>query len=133
MKHKGEEFTIHLWDTAGQEEYDRLRPLSYPGTDIVLLCFSLIQRSTLDYIKEKVPFCCQLVLALCPFFIACLRIEKLICLCFCIIFDFKWNREVTHYLPDAPKLLVGLKLDLRDEKAIDPNENVFAPVTTDMV
>lgn len=47
---------MHLWDTAGQEEYDRLRPLSYPGTDVVLLCFSLIQTSTLEYIKEKVFF-----------------------------------------------------------------------------
>jgi len=44
---------LHLWDTAGQEDYDRLRPLSYPGTDIVLLCFSTISQSSCDAVKEK--------------------------------------------------------------------------------
>eukprot|EP00727_Mastigamoeba_balamuthi_P013319 m51a1_g861 putative ras-like gtp-binding protein rho1 (310) ;mRNA; f:806323-807646 len=45
--------SLHLWDTAGQEEYDRLRPLSYPGTDVVLLCFSTISLSSYEAVTEK--------------------------------------------------------------------------------
>jgi len=50
---KGRTVTLRLYDTAGQEEYDRLRPLSYPGTNIVLLCFSVASRATFDAISTK--------------------------------------------------------------------------------
>ena len=35
------EIELTLWDTAGQESYDRLRPLSYSQTDVILICFSI--------------------------------------------------------------------------------------------
>ena len=47
----GEEIELSLWDTAGQEAYDRLRPLAYPNTDVVLLCFS-IERYRSGFLKK---------------------------------------------------------------------------------
>jgi small GTP-binding protein len=40
----GEPYTLGLFDTAGQEDYDRLRPLSYPQTDVFLVCFRNVVR-----------------------------------------------------------------------------------------
>ena len=44
---------LALWDTAGQEDYDRLRPLSYPDTDVILMCFSIDNPDSLENIPEK--------------------------------------------------------------------------------
>ena len=38
---------------AGQEDYDRLRPLSYPDTDVILMCFSVDSRDSLENIQAK--------------------------------------------------------------------------------
>lgn len=40
--------------STGQEEYDRLRALCYPQTDVFLMCFSLISPSSFENIKIRV-------------------------------------------------------------------------------
>ena len=45
--------SLGLFDTAGQEDYDRLRPLSYPETDVFLVCFSVVSPSSFENVKEK--------------------------------------------------------------------------------
>ncbi|XP_041459616.1 ras-like GTP-binding protein RHO [Lytechinus pictus] len=49
----GKQVELALWDTAGQEDYDRLRPLSYPDTDVILMCFSIDNPDSLENIPEK--------------------------------------------------------------------------------
>merc|ERR1712137_1506497 len=93
--YKGEPFLLHMWDTAGQEGYDRLRPLSYPGTDVVILCFSLVNESTFESIREK------------------------------------WNPEINHYIEGIPKILVGTKLDMREQKITDSSLTKYEEITTE--
>ncbi|XP_075057482.1 rho-related GTP-binding protein RhoB-like [Mixophyes fleayi] len=49
----GKQVELDLWDTMGQEDYDRLRPLSYPDTDVILMCFSVDSPDSLENIPEK--------------------------------------------------------------------------------
>lgn len=50
----GEEpVTIGLWDTAGQSDYDQIRPLSYPKTDVFLMCFALNSRTSFENVRDK--------------------------------------------------------------------------------
>ncbi len=79
----GKPINLGLWDTAGQEvrklndcvllccavmccaqyhklmcsllqDYDRLRPLSYPQTDVFLICFSLVSQPSYENVRSKV-------------------------------------------------------------------------------
>ena len=49
----GNFISLNLWDTAGQEDYDRLRPLSYPQTDVFLMCFSIASPISFDHVQQK--------------------------------------------------------------------------------
>jgi GTPase SAR1 family protein len=49
----GKTISLGLWDTAGQEDYDRLRPLSYPQTDVFLICFSLVSPPSYENVRTK--------------------------------------------------------------------------------
>ena len=44
---------LSLWDTIGDEAYDRLRPLCYPGADIFLICFSIAENVSFESVKQK--------------------------------------------------------------------------------
>ncbi|KAI9299283.1 small GTPase superfamily, partial [Cunninghamella echinulata] len=76
----GRVIELALWDTAGQEEYDRLRPLSYPETNVILICFAIDQPTSFANVQDR------------------------------------WLPEVTHFCENVPKLLVGTKSDLREDR-----------------
>ncbi len=44
---------LGLFDTAGEEDFDRLRPLSYSDTDVVLICFSVNYPPSASNVIEK--------------------------------------------------------------------------------
>ena len=49
----GKPINLALFDSAGQEDYDRLRPLSYPQTDVFLVCFSIASPTSLENVRTK--------------------------------------------------------------------------------
>mmetsp|Transcript_17106 Transcript_17106/g.31015 ORF Transcript_17106/g.31015 Transcript_17106/m.31015 type:complete len:202 (-) Transcript_17106:180-785(-) len=94
--------SLSLWDTAGQEDYgkvrlpaslrielhplthcplllDKLRPLSYPLTDCFILCFSTLNPKSLDNVKTK------------------------------------WLPELRRHAPKTPVILCGTKTDARKD------------------
>jgi len=91
----GKTISLGLWDTAGQEDYDRLRPLSYPQTDVFLVCFSLVSPPSYENVRTK------------------------------------WHPEIAHHAPSTSILLVGTKLDLRDDLATIEKlrERRMSPIT----
>lgn len=78
----GRRVELALWDTAGQEDYDRLRPLSYPDSNVVLICFSIDLPDSLENVMEK------------------------------------WISEVLHFCQGVPIILVGCKVDLRNDPQV---------------
>ncbi|KAF8190369.1 small GTPase CDC42 [Mycena galopus ATCC 62051] len=46
-------YTLGLFDTDGQSEYDRLRPLAYPQTDVFLVCFRVTQRASFSALRTR--------------------------------------------------------------------------------
>lgn len=66
----GRKVTLELCDSAGQEDYDRLRPLGYANANAFFICFSVASRSSLEHVVSKwVPevtqHCPKAILYLC--------------------------------------------------------------------
>lgn len=115
----GKPINLGLWDTAGQEDYDRLRPLSYPQTvsaqlpsaralvtalnlqDVFLICFSLINPTSFENVRIKwfVEISC-----LCPN-------TPIILVVYTQSPSSAFTAVHTHCLPQ-----VGTKLDLRVDR-----------------
>ncbi|KAF7126733.1 hypothetical protein RHSIM_Rhsim11G0191900 [Rhododendron simsii] len=100
----GSTVNLGLWDTAGQEDYNRLRPLSYRGADVFILAFSLISKASYENISKKarMTFSCKRY----------------------------WIPELRHYAPGVPIVLVGTKLDLREDKQFFVEHPGAVPITT---
>ncbi|KAM4569099.1 cell division control protein 42 homolog isoform 2-T2 [Fundulus diaphanus] len=49
----GQPYLLGLFDTAGQEDFDRLRPLSYKKTDVFLVCFSVVDPTSAENTRTK--------------------------------------------------------------------------------
>jgi Ras-related C3 botulinum toxin substrate 1 len=48
----GENISLELYDTSGQPTYASVRPMSYPQTDVILVCFSLVTPASLQHVQE---------------------------------------------------------------------------------
>lgn len=89
--------------TTGQEDYNRLRPLSYRGADVFLLCFSLISKASYENISKKVIMITSLHFNL--------YFEVFNELFLHYLFTYiQWIPELRHYSPNVPIVLVGTKL-----------------------
>ncbi|XP_047493838.1 ras-related C3 botulinum toxin substrate 1-like [Penaeus chinensis] len=53
MIFNGTHYNFTLWDTAGQEDYDRCRVLCYPETDVFLVCFSVVNKASFSNVHAS--------------------------------------------------------------------------------
>ncbi|KAF2398368.1 hypothetical protein EJ06DRAFT_104962 [Trichodelitschia bisporula] len=49
----GKSVQLALWDTAGQEDYERLRPMAYAQAHVILIGFSVDSPDSLENVKHK--------------------------------------------------------------------------------
>ncbi|KAF7701632.1 Rho-related GTP-binding protein RhoB [Cucumispora dikerogammari] len=69
----GQSVALTLWDTAGQEDFDSVRPLSYKDTSVIILCYSIENSEMLINIKEKWIFEIKNYCPDAPFYLVALK------------------------------------------------------------
>ena len=92
---------------AGQEDYDGLRPLSYPQTDVFLVCFSVISQHSFENVKSKWWYV----------YVHTRTHGRVYPHNVCVVCGSR--PEVTHHAPNVPIILVGTKQDLRDDEGMN--------------
>uniref|UniRef100_A0A672ZV16 Ras homolog family member Q n=1 Tax=Sphaeramia orbicularis TaxID=375764 RepID=A0A672ZV16_9TELE len=78
----GKQYLLGLYDTAGQEDYDRLRPLSYPMTDVFLICFSVVNPASFQNVREEWVIYKPLIAKTPPYLRSLLTIQNSTCTLF---------------------------------------------------
>lgn len=78
---------LELYDTAGQEDFDNLRPLSYSDTNVFLVAYSISAPDSFSNITSR------------------------------------WMKELEKQAPGVPFILVGTKMDTRDEAPSDKKDD----------
>jgi Ras-related C3 botulinum toxin substrate 1 len=71
---------VDVWDSQGQDDYDAIRPSIYVGTNLFMICLSVVSTTAWDNVRSK------------------------------------WVTEVQRECPGVPFMLVGTKIDLRDDR-----------------
>lgn len=116
----------------GQEDYDRLRPLSYPQTDVFLVCFSVVSPSSFENVKEKVCFLpAKSKTIMFSTYLALVLWSWNFAKRFLPSSHMQWVPEITHHCPKTPFLLVGTQIDLRDDPSTTEKlaKNKQKPIT----
>ena len=71
----GIDIQLSLWDTAGQEEYERLRPLSYSKADVIIIAFAVDDKQSLYNTRTKWIQECVRYVPTCPILLVGLKQE----------------------------------------------------------
>ncbi|KAJ3433152.1 rho-related protein racd-related [Anaeramoeba flamelloides] len=80
VQHNNGGISLSLYDTSGQEDWDRIRQNFYYGFDLFIISFDVSNRVTFENVKTK------------------------------------WKKEFEYQYPSIPILLVGTKIDLRNDE-----------------
>ena len=91
---------LTIWDSAGREEYDRLRPLGYQNVDCFVACYSVDSKASLDSVKQRWV----------PEIHRCCKDKKT-----------KEKYRLQQLEEDIPIVLLGTKQDLR-KNSTQPND-----------
>lgn len=88
VQYEGKQIELTIYDTAGLLDHHHIRKLSYPGTDVFLLAYSIGDHESFKNLSFTAPS----------------------------IQEEGFFEEIQRHCPDTPIILIGLKEDLRNHE-----------------